>query len=106
MVTRGQVWSYVQGSRKYRVLIISNGEYNAAPGIGPWALRIDRESTVAAEIGLLVVLGQEDPLPGAGVHIPAVLRLDRSALRENLGQLSHATMEAVEAELRDFLALP
>jgi mRNA-degrading endonuclease toxin of MazEF toxin-antitoxin module len=106
MVSRGQVWAYVQGSRQYRVLIISNDEFNVASGVGPWALRVDRECVGAADVGLVVRMGAHDPLPGACVHIPAVIRIDRTALRESLGLVSHATMEAVEEELRDFLGLP
>ena len=32
---RGQVWEYVQGSRQYRVVIVSNDEYNEFPDAVP-----------------------------------------------------------------------
>ncbi len=41
---RGQVWEYVQGSRQYRTLIVSNDEYNELPGavaVIPRVLRCD-----------------------------------------------------------------
>ena len=48
-----------------------------------------------------------DPLTGAYVRIHSVVQiLDRSALRDNHGFVSHATMEAVETALREFLELP
>jgi hypothetical protein len=39
---RGQIWEYVQGSRQYRILIVSNDEYNEQPSAVPWALAIER----------------------------------------------------------------
>jgi mRNA-degrading endonuclease toxin of MazEF toxin-antitoxin module len=108
MVARGQVWSYVQGSRQYRVLVISNDEFNALPAVGPWALRVDRAPAGApvVDIDLLIRMTGDDPLPGAYVNVPAVVRVDETALRDNLGVVSHATMAAVEHAIRDFLELP
>jgi mRNA-degrading endonuclease toxin of MazEF toxin-antitoxin module len=101
---RGEVWEYVQGSRQYRVLIVSNDEYNELPGAVPWALAIERTATAIP--GYLVVLGDGDPLPGAGILIPRVLRCDPSALRHNLGFVTNDTINAVERGLREFLTLP
>ena len=105
MVSRGQVWEYVAGSRQYRVLIVSNDEYNEQPGLRPWALPIDRGRTSAMP-SLFVKLAATDPLPGAFVAIPDVLRIDRDALRANLGRIGGESMNAVEHGLREFLELP
>jgi len=40
---RGQVLEYVQGSRQYRIVIISGDEYNENSAAVPWGLVIDRE---------------------------------------------------------------
>jgi mRNA-degrading endonuclease toxin of MazEF toxin-antitoxin module len=104
VVTRGQIWSYVQGSRRYRVLIISSDEHNEQPGILPWALRIDRD-VAPVDSQLLVRLGDDDPFTGT-VAIPAVVRIDPSALRDDLGFAAESTMIAVERGLREFLELP
>ena len=98
------MWEYAQGSRQYRVLIVSNDEYNELPGAVPWALAIERTATGIP--GYLVVLGDRDPLPGAGILIPRVLRCDPSALRHNLGSVTNGTINAVERGLREFLTLP
>ena len=103
-MTRGQVWGYVQGSRRYRVLIITSDEHNEQPGILPWALRIDRDAA-PVDSQLLVRLGEDDPFIGT-VVIPAVVRIDPGALRENLGFAAESTMVAVERGLREFLELP
>jgi len=101
---RGQVWEHVRGSRQYRVLIISNDEYNELPGATPWALTVVRE--VANVPGYVVQLHRDDPLPGAAVVIPEVLRCDTSALRRCLGFVGNDTLNAVESGLREFLNLP
>lgn len=101
---RGAVWEYVQGSRQYRVLIVSNDEYNELSGAVPWALAVERAATGIP--GYLVVLDENDPLPGAAVIIPRVLRCDPTALRHNLGFVINDTMNAVERGLREFLTLP
>ena len=101
---RGQVWEYVQGSRQYRVVIVSNDEYDEFPDAVPWALAIER--TAPSVPGFLVKLTADDPLAGAVVVVPRVLRCDSSALRNLLGFLSNASMNAVERGLREFLNLP
>jgi mRNA-degrading endonuclease toxin of MazEF toxin-antitoxin module len=101
---RGEIWEYIQGSRQYRVLVISNDEYNELPGAIPWALAVERGP--GAIPGYLVALGADDPLPGATVVVPRVLRCDPSAMRRNLGFVDDATMNAVERGLREFLNLP
>jgi hypothetical protein len=56
---------------------------------------------------LAVRLGRDDPLSGAFVRIHSVVQiLDRSALRDSHGFVSHTTMNAVEDALREFLELP
>ncbi|GEM_PF-1692341 len=101
---RGEVWEYVQGSRQYRILIISNDAYNELPGAVPWALVLERGA--AGIPGYLVELVATDPLPGAMVVIPRVLRCDAAALRHKLGFVTNETMNAVERGLREFLNLP
>jgi hypothetical protein len=101
---RGQIWDYVQGSRQYRILIISGDEYNELPGALPWALAIDRGPGQIP--GYLVPLGPQDPLPGAVVVVARVLRCDSTALRHNLGFATAETINAVDRGLREFLALP
>ena len=101
---RGQLWEYVQGSRQYRVLIISNDEYNELPGAIPWALAVERGATGIP--GYLVELGADDPLPGTVVVIPRVVRCDTTALRHNLGFVTNSALNAIERGLREFLNLP
>jgi hypothetical protein len=49
----------------------------------------------------------EDPLAGAFVKIHTVVQiLDRTALRDNHGFVSHPTMNAIEDAIREFLELP
>lgn len=94
----------MQGSRQYRVLIVSNDEYNELPGAVPWALALERTATGIP--GYLVPLRDGDPLPGAAVVIPRVVRCDPDALRHNLGFVTNDTINAVERGLREFLNLP
>jgi mRNA-degrading endonuclease toxin of MazEF toxin-antitoxin module len=100
---RGQIWEHVRGSHRYRVLIISNDEYNELPDATPWALTVERGAPSIP--GYVVPLGDDDPLPGAVVVIPRVLRCDPSALRRNLGFLSDGTLRIVDQGLREFLDL-
>lgn len=105
MVRRGQIWTLLRGGSQHRVLIISNDEYNAVEELAVWALTVVRE--VPHPNHLAVRLGTGDPLSGAFVRIHSVVQiLDRLALRENHGFVSHATMDSVEAALREFLELP
>jgi len=101
---RGQVWEYVQGSRQYRVMIVSNDEYNELAGTVPWALAIEREAPAIP--GYLVRMADDDPLPGAAVVVPRVVRCDPAALRRMLGFVGNDTLNAVERGLREFLNLP
>ena len=104
-MNRGQVWTLLRGSSQYRVLIISNDEYNAVDELAVWALTVVRD--VPHPNQLAVRLGPADPLSGAFARIHSVVQiLDRSALRDNHGFISHETMNAVDAELREFLDLP
>jgi mRNA-degrading endonuclease toxin of MazEF toxin-antitoxin module len=87
------------------VLIISNDEYNAVAELAAWGLVVARD--VPRENHLAVPLAREDPLAGAYVKIHAVVQiLDRGALRDSHGFVSHTTMNAVEDSLREFLELP
>ena len=102
---RGQIWTLLRGGNQYRVLVVSNDEYNAVEELAAWALTIARD--VPHPNHLVVQLGQDDPLPGAYVRIHSVVQiLDRTALRDNHGFVSHATMTLVEEALREFLELP
>jgi hypothetical protein len=102
---RGQVWEYVQGSHQYRILIISNDEYNKLTGAIPWALALERHGGGSIP-GYLVEFGPDDPLPGATVVIPRVFRCDPLALRRCLGFATAPTLAAVDRGLREFLTLP
>jgi mRNA-degrading endonuclease toxin of MazEF toxin-antitoxin module len=105
VVKRGQIWTLVRGGGQHRVLVISNDEYNAVDELAVWALAVVRD--VPHPNHLAVHLGTDDPLSGAFVRIHSVVQiLDRSALRGNHGFVSHATMNAVEEALREFLELP
>ncbi len=105
MVRRGQVWSLLRGGGQYRVLIISNDEYNAVQELAVWALVVARE--VPHPNQLAVRLGPGDPLVGAFVKIHAVVQIaDRTSLRDNHGFVSHDTMTNIEHALREFLELP
>jgi mRNA-degrading endonuclease toxin of MazEF toxin-antitoxin module len=87
------------------VLVIANDEYNSVDELAIWALAVGRE--VPHPNHLVVRLGDGDPLRGAFVRIHSVVQiLDRSALRDNHGFVSHDTMNAVEYALREFLELP
>ena len=102
---RGQIWTLLRGGSQHRVLVISNDEYNSVDELAVWALTVVRD--VPHPNHLAVRLGGDDPLAGAYVRIHGVVQiLDRSALRDNHGFVSHATMNAVEAALREFLELP
>jgi mRNA interferase MazF len=105
VVRRGQIWTLLRGSHQYRVLVISNDEYNSVDELAIWALTVARD--VPHPNQLAVPLTAADPLAGAFVRIHGVVQiLDRDALRDNHGFVSHATMNAVEDALREFLELP
>ncbi len=102
---RGQIWTLLRGGSQHRVLVISNDEYNSIDELAIWALTIVRD--VPHPNQLAVRLTEADPLAGAFVRIHSVVQvLDRTALRDNHGYVSHATMNAIEAALREFLELP
>lgn len=102
---RGQIWTLLRGGSQHRVLVISNDEYNSVDELAIWALTVVRD--VPHPNPLAVRLSGDDPLAGAFVRIHSVVQvLDRSALRDNHGFVSLATMNAVETELREFLELP
>ena len=102
---RGQVWTLLRGAAQYRVLVISNDEYNSVEELAIWGLTVARE--VPHPNQLAVRLGDADPLAGAFVRIHSVVQiLDRSALRDNHGFVSHDTMNLIEEALREFLELP
>jgi mRNA-degrading endonuclease toxin of MazEF toxin-antitoxin module len=101
---RGEVWEFVQGSRQYRVLIVSNDEFNEMPGTLPWALPVGHE--IRAVPGHLVAMTTKDPLPGGIVVVSRVMRCEPSAMRHNLGFVADETINRVERGLRDFLNLP
>jgi mRNA-degrading endonuclease toxin of MazEF toxin-antitoxin module len=104
VVRRGQVWTLLRGGSQYRVLIISNDEYNDVDELAIWALVVARD--VPHPNQLAVRLSAADPLSGAFVKIHAVVQiLDRSTLRDNMGFVSHTTMTTVEEALREFLEL-
>jgi mRNA interferase MazF len=105
VVNRGQIWILLRGGSQHRVLIISNDEYNAVDELAVWALTVVRD--VPHPNQLAVRLGQAEPLSGAFVRIHSVVQiLDRTALRDNHGFVSHETMNVVETGLREFLDLP
>jgi mRNA interferase MazF len=104
-VRRGQLWTLLRGGSQHRVLVVSNDEYNGVEELAIWALTVARE--VPHPNQLAVRLTGADPLTGAFVRIHSVVQvLDRTALRDNHGFVSHATMNAIEAALREFLELP
>jgi mRNA-degrading endonuclease toxin of MazEF toxin-antitoxin module len=95
----------LRGGGQHRVLVVSNDEYNSVDELAIWALTVVRE--VPHPNHLAVPLIEADPLTGAFVRIHSVVQiLDRSALRDNNGFVSHATMNAIETALREFLELP
>lgn len=102
---RGQVWTLLRGGSQHQMLVISNDEYNGVDELAIWALVLARE--VPHPNQLAVRLGPADPLSGAFVKIHGVVQiLDRAALRDSHGFVSHATMTEVEDALREFLELP
>ena len=102
---RGQIWTLLRGGSQYRALIISNDEYNGVEELAIWALVVARD--VPHPNQLAARLGPADPLSGAFVKIHGVVQiLDRTALRDSHGFVSHATMNEVEDSLREFLELP
>lgn len=105
MVRRGEIWTLLRGGSQHRVLVISNDEYNAVEELAVWALAVVRD--VPHPNHLAVRLDGGDPLSGAFVRIHSVVQiLDRSALRDNHGFVTHPTMTSVEEALREFLELP
>ncbi|MDG4790864.1 type II toxin-antitoxin system PemK/MazF family toxin [Micromonospora sp. WMMD1102] len=102
---RGQIWTLLRGNSQHRVLVISNDEYNSVEELAIWALTVVRD--VPHPNHLAVRLGAGDPLAGTYVRIHSVVQiLDRTALRDSHGFVSHTTMGAVEIALREFLELP
>ena len=102
---RGQIWTLLRGSSQHRILVISNDEYNSVDVLPVWALTVVRD--VPHPNHLAVRLDEGDPLTSTFVRIHSVVQVaDRRALRDNHGPVSHATMEAVETALREFLELP
>ena len=102
---RGQIWTLLRGGGQHRVLVVSNDEYNSVEELAVWALTVVRD--VPHPNHLAIGLGAHDPLSGAFVRIHSVVQiLDRSALRDNHGFISHATMNNMEDALREFLELP
>jgi mRNA interferase MazF len=105
VVKRGQIWTLLSGGSQHRVLVVSNDEYNSVEELAVWALTVVRE--VPHSNHLAVRLDDGDPLRGAFVRIHSVVQiLDRSALRDNHGFVSHDTMNRVEVALGEFLELP
>jgi mRNA interferase MazF len=105
VVRRGQIWTLLRGGSQHRVLVISNDEYNAVEELAIWALTVVRDAPHPNH--LAVRLSEDGPLNGAYVRIHSVVQiLDRSALRDNHGFVSRATMNTVETALREFLELP
>jgi mRNA interferase MazF len=105
VVRRGQIWTLLRGGSQYRVLVISNDEYNSVEELAAWAITVVRD--VPHPNQLAVRLDEADPLAGAFVRIHSVVQiLDRSALRDNHGFVSHDTMSAIEVAVREFLELP
>jgi mRNA-degrading endonuclease toxin of MazEF toxin-antitoxin module len=105
VVRRGQIWTLLRGGSQYRVLVVSNDEYNSVDELAIWALVVVRE--VPHPNQLAVRLTDADPLAGAFVRIHSVVQiLDRTAIRDNHGFVSHDTMNLIEAALREFLELP
>lgn len=102
---RGQIWTLLRGGSQHRVLIVSNDEYNSVEELAVWALAVVRD--VPHPNHLVVRLDADDPLAGAHVRIHSVVQiLDRTALGDNHGFVSHSTMTTVETALREFLELP
>ena len=103
VVRRGQVWTWVNAGVAHRVVIISNDEFNAEPGLAVWALLIVPE--VPAPGDLAVHLCDGDAAPGY-VSVPGLVQiLDRGTLKESHGFLAPGTMRSLEDALRDFLDL-
>jgi mRNA-degrading endonuclease toxin of MazEF toxin-antitoxin module len=103
VVRRGQVWTWVNAGVAHRVVIISNDEFNAEPGLAVWALLILPE--VSRPSDLTVHLCDADAPPGY-VSAPGLVQiLDRGTLKESHGFLAPGTMRAVEDALKDFLEL-
>ncbi|WP_127502085.1 type II toxin-antitoxin system PemK/MazF family toxin [Actinoplanes solisilvae] len=105
MVRRGQIWTLLRGGSQHRVLVISNDEYNSVEELAIWGLAVVRDVPHPNQLAVRLAAG--DPLTGAFVRIHGVVQiLDRSALRESHGFVSHDTVAAVESALREFLELP
>ena len=105
MVRRGQIWTLLRGGSRYRVLVISNDEYNSVEELAIWALTVAGEEPHPNQ--LAIRLAEADPLAGAYVRIHSVVQvLDRTALCDNHGFVSHHTMNLIEDALREFLELP
>lgn len=107
MVKRGQVWSLSRGGSQHRILIVSNDEFNAIedPDLAVAGLAVVRARVEANPLAVPLVPG--DPLAGAHVLIDRMVQiLDRTAIRDSHGFVSHPTMRSVELALREFLELP
>jgi mRNA interferase MazF len=104
VVRRGQIWTVLRGGGQHRVLVVSNDEYNAREELAAWGLGVLRDLPQPND--LVVRLRRGDPLDGAYVKIYNVVQIfDRTALRDNHGFVSNATMSSVDHALKTFLAL-
>jgi mRNA interferase MazF len=103
VVRRGQVWTWVHNGTAHRVVVISNDEFNAEPGLPVWALLIVPEVPAVGDLAVHTCDGDVEP---GYVSIPGLVQiLDRGTLKESHGFLAPGTMRAVEDALKDFLEL-
>lgn len=80
---RGQIWTLLRGGSQHRVLVISNDEYNSVEELAIWALTVVRE------------------VPHPKCRFSTAVHYVTTN-----GFVSHDTMKAIEAALREFLELP
>jgi mRNA interferase MazF len=85
--------------------VISNDEYNTRRGTGE--VGAHRRPQRPHPTVLVSASVRPTRSPGAFVSIYSVVQiLDRTALRDNHGFVSHDTMNVIEEVLREFLELP
>lgn len=98
---RGDVYEYVIGSHRARILIVSATHYN--PGRATFAV-VRQPTSGPLPATVAVPMSPDDPVAGA-VDLSRLRALDDSAVRAHLGRLTADTMRQVDRALRTYLSL-
>jgi len=100
---QGEVYEYVVGSRRIRIVAVSAARYNPQRGTyaviqepGDGHTRLPASVVVATEAG--------DPVRGV-IDVTRLRPLDQSAIRARVGRLTFSTLLDVKRAIRTYLDL-